>query len=143
MLKAKDIMLKEVISVAKDTPIFEALELMAENDVTGIPVVEDDMTLVGFLSEKDAVVLFYESEKADNKMVSDYMTSPAFCFEENEALLNVCDFLLKNIFRRVPVTSKGKVVGIISRADIIKYILRQWQGLRTRGLRVMGEKTPV
>jgi CBS domain-containing protein len=128
MLRAKDIMLKEVISVAKDTPIFEALELMAENDVTGIPVVEDDMTLVGFLSEKDAVVLFYESENADNKTVGDYMTSPAFCFEENEALLNVCDFLLKNIFRRIPVTSKGKVVGIISRADIIKYILRQWQG---------------
>jgi len=46
MLEAKDIMTEEVISVKKDTPIFEAVELLAKNSVTGIPVVEDDITLV-------------------------------------------------------------------------------------------------
>jgi len=42
MLKAKDIMTGEVISVKKDAPIFEAVELLAENSITGVPVVEDD-----------------------------------------------------------------------------------------------------
>ncbi|MHC4594635.1 MAG: CBS domain-containing protein [Planctomycetota bacterium] len=43
MLKAKDIMIQEVITVTKDTPIFHALELLAKHNITDIPVVEDDM----------------------------------------------------------------------------------------------------
>ena len=54
MLKAKDIMTKNVISVKKNTPILEALQILAKNDITGIPVVREDMILVGVLSEKDA-----------------------------------------------------------------------------------------
>ncbi len=64
MLKARDIMSTDVISVKKDDPIFDAVKLLMENNISGLPVVEDDMTLVGILSEKDAVDLFYESEKA-------------------------------------------------------------------------------
>ncbi len=124
MLRAKDVMSKDVISVNNETPILEAVKILVENHISGLPVVKDDMTLTGILSEKDAIVLFYESDEAENKTVSDYMTSPAVCFEEGEALLNVCDFLVKNIFRRVPVTSDGKLVGIISIRDVLKSILQ-------------------
>ena len=124
MLEAKDIMTEEVISVKKDTPIFEAVELLAKNSVTGIPVVEDDMTLVGILTEKDVLRLFYALKDAENKIVSDFMTQPAVHFNENESLLDICDCLMNNLFRRVPVTSKGKVIGIISRPDFVEYILR-------------------
>jgi len=124
MLKAKDIMTEEVISVKKDTAIFEAVELLAKNSVTGIPVVEDDMTLVGILTEKDILRLFYALKDAENKTVSDFMTQPAVHFNENESLLDICDCLMNNPFRRVPVTSKGKVIGIISRQDFVEYILR-------------------
>ncbi len=124
MLKAKDIMTEEVISVKKDTLIFEAVELLVKNSVTGIPVVEDDMTLVGILTEKDVLKLFYALKDAENKTVSDFMTQPAVHFNENESLLDICDCLMNNPFRRVPVTSKGKVIGIISRPDFVEYILR-------------------
>ena len=124
MLEAKDIMTEEVISVKKDTPIFEAVELLAKHSVTGIPVVEDDMTLVGILTEKDVLRLFYALKDAENKIVSDFMTQPAVHFNESESLLDICDCLMNNLFRRVPVTSKGKVIGIISRPDLIEYILR-------------------
>ncbi len=127
MLRARDIMSKNVISVQKDVPILEAVKLLLENNISGLPVVEDDMTLTGLLSEKDVVELFYEDERVEDKTVSDYMTYPAVSFEENNALLNVCDFLAKNIFRRVPVTSKGKLVGIISIQDILNTILQQRQ----------------
>jgi len=60
----------------------------------------------------------------EQKTVNDFMTQPALYFEENEGLLDVCDFLKKNVFRRVPITSKGKLVGIISIKDVIKYILQ-------------------
>jgi len=124
MLKARDIMNTNVVSVKKDTPIFEAVKLLVEHNISGLPVVKDDMTLVGLLSEKDVVDLFYESEKAENKTVSDYMTDPAVHFEENSALVNICDFLLKNIFRRVPVTSDGKLIGIISVKDVLHTVLQ-------------------
>ena len=124
MLKAKDIMTEEVISVKKDTPIFEAVELLAKNSITGIPVVEDDMTLVGILSEKDVLGLFYALKDVENKTVNDFMTQPAVHFNENESLLDICDCLMNNPFRRVPVTSKNKVIGIISRQDFVEYILR-------------------
>ena len=127
MLRARDIMSTDVISVKKDAPIFEAVKLLVQNNISGLPVVEDDMTLTGLLSEKDVVDLFYEAERAEDKTVSDYMTYPAVYFEDNNALLNVCNFLRKNIFRRVPVTSNGKLVGIISIQDILNSVLESRQ----------------
>ena len=124
MLKARDIMSTNVVSVKKDTPIFEAVKLLVEHNISGLPVVEDDMTLVGVLSEKDVVDLFYQNERAENKTVNDYMTDPPVHFEENSAVVNICDFLNKNIFRRVPVTSDGKLVGIISVKDILNSVLQ-------------------
>ena len=135
MLKARDIMNTNVVSVKKDTPIFEAVKLLVEHNISGLPVVKDDMTLVGLLSEKDVVDLFYESEKAENKTVNDYMTDPAVHFEENSALVNICDFLIKNIFRRVPVTSEGKLIGIISVKDVLNLVLhlRQEKAAQIKG----------
>lgn len=125
MPRAKDIMTKNVIGVKEETPIYEAISLIAKNNITGVPVVGDDMTLVGILSEKDVIGLFYLSRKdGESKTVSDFMTQPVVSFDENEDLLDVCDCLMNNHFRRVPVVSKGKLVGIISRRDIIyEYIL--------------------
>jgi CBS domain-containing protein len=125
MLEAKDIMTKEVICIHKDTPIFQAIDLMAENNITGIPVVGNDGSLVGILSEQDVLRLFHTYEDEKDRTVSDFMTQPAIHFEENEYVLDICYCLRDNAIRRVPVTSNGKVVGVISRSDILKCILRQ------------------
>ncbi|GAI77225.1 unnamed protein product [marine sediment metagenome] len=124
MLKARDIMRKKVISVKEETPIYEAIALLTEHNIAGMPVVRDDMTLAGILSEKDVLSLFHAHEDEEEKIVDDFMTQPALYFDEDESLLDVCDFLMKNIFRRVPVTSKGKLVGIISIKDFLEYILQ-------------------
>jgi CBS domain-containing protein len=127
MLRAKDVMSTNVISVKEDDPILEAVQLLVENNISGMPVLNDDMTLTGILSEKDLVNLFYENQEADGKTVGDYMTHPAVSFDGNNALLNVCNFLVKNIFRRVPITSGGKLVGIISIQDILNSVLKSRQ----------------
>jgi len=124
MLHAKDVMTKSVICIRKETLILEAIKLMAKNNVTGIPVVEDDMTLVGILSEQDVLRLFHTYEDEKDRTVNEFMTQPAVHFEENELLLDVCYCLRDNAIRRVPVTSNGKVVGVISRSDILKCILK-------------------
>ena len=110
MLKAKDIMTKNVVSIKKEIPVYEAVELLTKHGITGLPVVEDDMTLIGILTEKDVLKLF--------------MTQPPIYFDENENLLDVCDFLMKNLVRRVPITSERKLTGIISIPDIVRYILQ-------------------
>ena len=126
MLKAKEIMTTDVVSVTKETPIYEAMELLIKNEITGMPVVDDEMTLVGVISEKDCLRLFYADEEEKNKTVQYFMTQPAVHYNENDSLKTICDFMMINYFRRVPVTSKnGKLVGILSRPDVVAHILQQ------------------
>jgi CBS domain-containing protein len=126
MLKVQDFMTKNVISVTEDTPIDQAMEIMRKNDITGMPVIDDDMTLVGVITEKDVLRLFYADEEEKNKTVGFFMTRPAVSYRGNESLASICDFMMVNYFRRVPVVSKkGKLIGIISRPDIIDYIIKQ------------------
>lgn len=128
MLKVEDVMTKNVITVKQETPIYEAMAVMRKNDITGMPVIDDDMTLVGVITEKDVLRLFCGDEDDNNKTVGFFMTRPAVSYRENESLQSVCDFMMVNYFRRVPVVSKkGKLVGIISRPDIIDYIIKQRQ----------------
>ncbi len=122
MLKARDIMTKNAVSVKEDTPIYEAVKLLVKHNISGMPVVEDDMTLVGILSEKDLVTLHYSNEN-DGKTVGDFMTQPPIYFDENDSVKDVSDFLSKNIFRRVTITSEKKVVGIISIKDVLESII--------------------
>jgi len=123
MLTAEEIMTRNVVTVKEDTPIHEAIEIMLKEHVSGLPVVFDDMTLAGVLSEKDVVSLLYDKEGLKTKKVRYFMTEHTISFDIDDNLIDVCDFLAKGLVRRVPITSKGKLVGIVSVADIMKYTL--------------------
>ncbi len=125
MLTAKEIMKTDVIWVKKETPLYEAGVLFIRNGITDMPVVEDDMTLTGIITEKDLLRLSYTDEYKKNKIVEDFMTQPAVHYRESESLKTICDFMMINHFREIPVTStKNQMVGIISRPDILNYILQ-------------------
>ena len=126
MLEAKDIMTRNVVCIKKNIPVVDAIRLMSKHNITGIPVVEDDMTLIGIISEQDVLRLFHTYDDEKDRTVNDFMTQPAIHFEEKERLLDICYCLRDNSIRRVPVTSNGKVVGVISRSDILKCILQLW-----------------
>ncbi len=123
MLKAKDIMSTDLITVKSQTPVYEAIQELMDNKITGLPVVDDDMTVVGVISEKDILKLLYDLEK-DGGTVADYMTETAVSFDPEDNLLDICNCFMENPFRRVFILSDGKLAGIISRADIIEYILK-------------------
>jgi CBS domain-containing protein len=124
MLKVKDVMTKNVICVEKDIPVVEAIRLMAKNNITGVPVVEDDMTPVGLLSEQDVLRLLHTHSDEKDRAVHKFMSQPAIHFDEEAPFLDVCYHLRENPMRRIPVTSQGKVIGIISRSDILRCILQ-------------------
>ena len=123
MLKAKDIMITDLITVKSQTSVYQAIQELMDNNITGLPVVDDDMTVVGVISEKDMLKLLYDLEK-DGGTVADHMTETAASFDPEDNLLDICNCFMKNPFRRVPILSDGKLAGIISRADIIEYILK-------------------
>ena len=127
MFQTKNVMTKDVICVRIDTPISEAIEIMVNNGVSGVPVVEEDMTLVGIISEHDVLRLLNTYKQERNRTAGELMIHPVVYFKENDSLLDICYSLRDSSIRRIPVTSDGKVTGIISRADILRCILQLLQ----------------
>jgi CBS domain-containing protein len=123
MFKATTIMTTDVISVKRNTDIYDAIGALVENNITGLPVVNDDMSIAGIISEKDVLRLLYDAEDKPGK-VEHYMTEDVISFDQNDSLIDIADSLINNHFRRVPITAEGKLVGIVSRKDIIAYILK-------------------
>ena len=123
MFTAEEFMTRDVITVKEDTPVHEAMEIMLKQHVSGVPVVSDDMSLAGILSDKDVVNLLYDKEGLQTKKVRHFMTERVISFDIDDSLIDICDFIAKGLVRRVPITSKGKLVGIVSVPDIIKYTL--------------------
>ena len=79
------------------------------------------MTIAGILTEKDVlrILAVLEDESAT---VEDFMSEFVESFDEDEDFIAICECLTRSNFRRVPIVSEEKIVGIISRRDLIKYI---------------------
>lgn len=123
MLAAKHIMSRVLVTVSQDTSALVAAQIMIKHRVTGLPVVSADKRLLGLVSEKDLFKLLYHSERKD-MTVGRIMTTTLTTFDENDDLAKICECLITNSFRRVPILADGKLVGIISRTDVVKFILR-------------------
>jgi len=140
-VKAHDIMTRQVFSVKKDTPLKEVAELMAKEKISGIPVIDEDGKAAGIISEKDflahmgarnkthfmavvaeclqgkdCVALQISSQKAE-----EIMTSPAVTVKEDATVVEISNIFTEKKINRVPVIDReGKLIGIVSRADIVR-----------------------
>ena len=123
MIPVKTIMTQDVISVKADMPIYETMELFIRHKISGIPVVNADMKVVGILTEKDVLKLLMDRKFDVKATVGDYMKREVVCFTEEDSAISVCEFFIKNSLRRVPIVRDNKLVGIVSRRDIIELIL--------------------
>ncbi|NOZ21966.1 MAG: CBS domain-containing protein [Planctomycetes bacterium] len=123
MPKVRDAMVGNPISVALDTPTYEAMRILVEQNITGLPVVGGDGSIQGIVTEKDMLSLLFGSHE-DPGPVEGIMTRDVVCFDADDELVDVCKCLDNNNFRRVPILENGKLAGIVSRKDIIKFILR-------------------
>lgn len=122
MSEIEDIMTTEVVTVKKQTPIIEVIELLLANNITGLPVVDSQRHLVGLISEKDVLKLLSDPDN-DSLTVADFMTENVTAFDVEDNIIAVCESLTNSSFRRVPILKDGKLAGVISRKDLIKYIL--------------------
>ena len=117
-------MCRDVIGVKKGTSVLEALKIIAESNITGLPVIKDDASssLIGIVSERDFLNLLYGTHNWESETVDSVMTTNPECIDEDATVREVCDLMRSNAFRRVPVVSKGKLVGVVSRRVIVSFM---------------------
>lgn len=119
-------MVKDVISVHADTPLAEVIHLLLKHNITGVPVVDDENHLVGIISEKDTlnsicvVNAMTSGDGFSGMTASDVMSREVVSFNVDDTLSDIIKCLNTQDFRRVPILSDGKVVGIITRKDLLK-----------------------
>ena len=131
MLHAKTIMKRDVISVHPETPLDKVIDILIQHNITGIPVLNEDSSIAGIVTEKDILSFLLDKNILDltnNRLLCEttvyhIMTSQVVAFDEDTPITEICEALTNRNFRRVPITDKnGKLVGIISRKDIIAVI---------------------
>jgi CBS domain-containing protein len=125
MSEISDLMTTKLVTVDKKTPLVDAIDMIVKYNITGIPVVDKKNRLEGIISEKDMLCLSFrlqnkEYDSNDSSLtVGDVMTTEVTSFDKNDSLGDVCKCLMTSSFRRVPITSGGILVGLISRKDLL------------------------
>ena len=116
-------MITRLITLTRDMDVYFAIGLLLKNRISGAPVIDDD-NLVGILSEKDCLRIFANGSFYDmpGGPVSKFMTDVVSTVKPNSDLFSVADVFLQHNFRRMPVVEGKKLVGQISRRDVLRAI---------------------
>jgi CBS domain-containing protein len=140
-MRARDIMTSSVIAVGPQASVSEIATLLLENHISAVPVVDENGKLVGMVSEGDLIrradlgterqrswwlTLFGEAERAaeyvktHGRKARDVMTTELITVDPDATIGEIAFLLEKNRIKRVPVTENGELVGLVSRANLIR-----------------------
>jgi CBS domain-containing protein len=120
--KAAEIMTRTVVTVSPDTPLTKVIELLIRHSISATPVVDDDNNLVGIISEID-LINFALSGEAGNSLVKDAMTTDVIAFSPDTLCPVIANCFAQKRLRRVPIVEDGKLVGLVSRRDVLRQML--------------------
>jgi CBS domain-containing protein len=139
---AAEVMSKGVVAVHMDSPLKDVAEAMARRGISGVPVLDQNQTVVGVISERDFLSAlgpagaksFMEvlaaclagtgciAVTARKQKAGEIMTTPPVCVAEDTPVSEIARIFAEKRINRVPVTDRnGKLVGIVSRADIVRH----------------------
>jgi CBS domain-containing protein len=145
-VKVKNIIARDLTAVTRDMTVAEAIHLMSSHRVGGLPVVDQEFRVAGFVSEKDILETAYpyaeigpedlfitahlsdlvrELGKLGGRLVSDCMTEPALSVAEDEELDHAAEKMLSHKLKILPVTREGRLVGVIRRRDIALALIEE------------------
>src|ERR1035441_8853736 len=125
-LTVAEVMTTDVVTASTSTPVKEAAGLMSQRRIAAIPVIGADGTLVGIISETDFI-----GKRVDVEVVGELMSAPVVTARPNDPVPLVARILLARNVKSLPVVDDGaQVVGIVSRADLLKVFLRSDRDIR-------------
>ncbi|XRO74807.1 CBS domain-containing protein [Methanocaldococcus sp. 28A] len=119
------IMEENVITLKENADIDEAIETFLTKNVGGAPIVNDDNQLISLITERDIIRALLDKID-ENEVVDDYITRKVIVATPGERLKDVARTMVRNGFRRLPVVSEEKLVGIITSTDFIKLLGSDW-----------------
>ena len=125
--QVREFMKKDVVVLRPETPMRDALHQLVRRHLSGAPVVQDGK-VIGMLSEKDFLHVFTTSiyQNVPDGPVADYMKTDLTTCAPDDELFEVAEMFFHHSFRRMPVLEEGKLVGIISRSDVLRAIMGLW-----------------
>lgn len=118
-MKVKDIMMREIVTVQEDQTKQQAARLLSNYHISGLPVVDKDRMVVGIVTEFDVLA-------RDGSRVNDIMTRGVISVTPDTNLEDVTHILVHQRIKRVLVLDQGKLVGIVSRADLVNEVATRW-----------------
>ena len=125
---ARDIMTSNVYTIRPEASAQDAAQLLSQKRISGLPVVNPDGRIIGIVTEADII----SKVNREGLLVADIMSHEVIAVEEETSVSEIASLLANRRIKRVPVVEKGKLVGIVSRADIVNavaqghVIIREW-----------------
>lgn len=126
---ASDIMTRRVWKTSPQASVQEVAQLLYRERISGVPVIDDDSgQIIGMITEADII----RHIERDDLSVAEIMTRQLITVDEDTAVSEIAALLAERQIKRVPVVQAGRVVGIVSRADIVQavalghLVIRQW-----------------
>ncbi|MEM9353034.1 MAG: CBS domain-containing protein [Planctomycetota bacterium] len=120
-MNASDIMTPNVLTIGADATIREAIDLLIQEGISGLPVVDTNGCLIGIVTEFALLAIAYDRNVCEES-VSDHMTREVLTVEADEPVNKVADLCIVNRVRRVPVLEGGRLAGLISRRDVLRAV---------------------
>jgi len=123
-MSVANIMTKKLITFSLDTQVLSAINILISKKISGAPVVDKDGKLLGMLSEIDCMKTYIQSTYHNEMggLVKDYMAKEVSTIPSTMGIMDVAEYFLETHFRRLPVVDNGKLVGQVSRRDVLRAI---------------------
>lgn len=116
------IMTKDIVTVGADAPLTHAIKTMVEKNIGSVLVTEEG-SMVGIVTERDILGKLVQESPYTTLRVEDVMSSPLVTIDGDAAIGEAADLMAERNIRRLPVTGKGEIRGIITERDIIRATL--------------------
>ena len=120
MYQVHNVMNENVLTVSRDATVDEAIRCLIENHMSGMPVVDGDGRLVGFISEFQLLETLYAPEIRELP-IRDVMTRDVLTVTPSTMLSNAIGLMVVHRIRRLPVVDGDRIVGVVSRHDLLRY----------------------
>jgi CBS domain-containing protein len=117
----KDHMVTEVVTLHPDMEILRAAQVLIGSDISGAPVLDQHGRLVGMLTERDClrVALYAGYHGEPGGLVREFMTRDPVIVNTDDTIVDLAERFINEKFRRYPVVDGGRLVGVISRRDVM------------------------